>query len=218
MNEGGFMRIAIFTTIAVMSAVSLSGCASLNEAECRQGDWASIGQMDGSNGYPMTRFQEHVEACTKFSVAPDQAAYSRARDIGLSSYCTPERGFTEGRTGNAYHGVCPPQSAGLFMTAYNDGRIVKDVADRRNAVASTLSSAQYRLEEIEGHIRDVQRVLDNRETSAAERDQRRNQLSDLRRDRERERDRMRDAERDLRRADREVDDVRRRFESRYTRW
>jgi len=215
---GDSMRIAIFTAMAVMSAAALSGCASLNEAECRQGDWASIGQMDGSNGYPMTRFQEHVDACKKFSVAADQAAYSRARDLGLRTYCTPERGFTEGRTGNAYHGVCPPQSAGLFMTAYNDGRIVKGVIDSRNAVASTLSSAQYRLDEIEGHIRDVQGVLDRSDTPAAEREQRRKQLSDLRRDRERERDRIRDAERDLRRADREVDDVRRRFESRYTRW
>lgn len=61
----------------------LSGCATLNEEQCRGQDWRGIGQKDGLEGQPPERLEAHAKACSKFAVLPDPVAWERGRAEGL---------------------------------------------------------------------------------------------------------------------------------------
>lgn len=118
-----------------------SGCASLNEQECRSGDWQTIGYRDGQNGRTLKRFDEHREACTKFNIEPNQDAYRVGRERGLNFYCTPANGLAVGRRGEHYAGVCPDWSEFAFLSSYEIGRDVY--------------SARQRIERLESHYREL---------------------------------------------------------------
>ena len=210
------MRATILLSLAV--AGLLAGCASLNEDECRQGDWAGIGQSDGYAGYAMTRLQDHAAACKKLGITPDSVAYSRGRQVGLRGYCTAARGFTEGRMGNIYAGVCPPNLAPAFMAAYNDGRIVNAVVIRRNTAANVRGEATNRIRQLDDNIRDAQAKLGASGTPDGQKDALRRDINRMRQDRQQAEKRARGADRDLRQAEGEVSDLRYRFASRYPAW
>jgi hypothetical protein len=214
------MDRTILATLALAGAVAglLAGCASLNEAECRQGDWTGIGQSDGYAGYAMTRLQDHAAACGKLGITPDAAAYARGRQIGLRGYCTAPRGFTEGRLGNSYAGVCPPDLAPAFMAAYNDGRIVNAALIRRSNADSARDEAANRIRKLDSDIRDAQAKLAASGTPAAQKDSLRGEIDRMRRDRRQMEDRARNAARDLRQAEGEISDLRYRFAGRYPSW
>jgi hypothetical protein len=210
------MRMTILFSVA--AAALLGGCASLSEDQCRQADWMAIGQSDGYAGYAMTRLQDHTNACKKLGITPDPVAYSRGRQTGLRGYCTAPRGFTEGRTGNAYAGVCPPDLAPAFMAAYNDGRTVNAATVRRNNAAAARDSAQNRIRQFDNNIRDAQAKMNASGASDSARNALRAQIDRMRQDSRQWETRLREAERDLRQADREVSDLHYRFASRYPDW
>ena len=114
----------------------LASCATISEEACLQGDWAGIGFKDGEAGHPQSRLDEHAKACAKTGVAPDPAPYFAARAQGLRLYCTPDRGFREGRLGHSYAGVCPEPAAGRFLPAYADGQLVHAAAARLSQARS----------------------------------------------------------------------------------
>ena len=93
--------------LLVCAALALSGCATLNEAECVQGDWRGIGFADGAAGKSSDRFGRHVDACAKHGVRADGAEYLRGWERGIERVCTAPNGFREGARGAALGGVCP---------------------------------------------------------------------------------------------------------------
>jgi len=110
------------TLILVLAAPLLaSGCASISKKDCIAGDWAGLGYGDGAAGRSTTRFADHVKACAKVAVMPDEAQYRRAFERGLLEYCTPEKAYSEGRNGAEYQGVCPPELQVAFLQPYLDG-------------------------------------------------------------------------------------------------
>ena len=214
------MDRTILAALVLAGAVAglLVGCASLSEDECRQGDWASIGQSDGYAGYTMSRLQSHADACRKAGITPDAAAYTRGRQVGLRGYCTASRGFTEGRLGNSYAGVCPPDLARAFMVAYNDGRIVNAALIRRNTAANARSEAASRIRRLDNNIHDAQAKLAASGTPAGQKDSLRSDIDHMRHDRQQAENRARSADRDLRQAEGDVRDLRYRFAGRYPDW
>lgn len=214
------MNRMMMISLALAGAVAglVAGCASLSEDQCRQGDWASIGQADGYAGYAMTRLQDHTEACRKVGITPDAAAYSRGRQAGLRGYCTVSRGFTEGRLGNSYAGVCPPDLAPAFMAAYNDGRVVNVALVRRNAAISAGRDAANRIRKFDSNIRDAQAKLAASGAPDAQKTALRGQIAHMRKERQQEMNRARDARRDLRGAEEAVAELRGRFAGRYPSW
>src|SRR3546814_6290930 len=86
-------------------ALLQAGCATMNQDECLSGDWGLVGYQDGTNGYPLSYMDKHAKACAAYGVRPDAATYMAARERGLFEYCTPPRGFREGRMGRKYFGV-----------------------------------------------------------------------------------------------------------------
>ena len=117
-------RTLRLTLIGLGSAVVISGCATLSQDQCLMGDWYEIGVQDGTAGYAPDRLAQHREACAEYRVRPDREAYQAGWDDGIGAYCTPERGYQEGRRGAGYGQVCPPPLEWAFLQGYRNGQQV----------------------------------------------------------------------------------------------
>lgn len=148
------MRIA-FSVIALAAAC---GCASLDKDDCLQASWYAIGVEDGSRGRPVERLGDHRRACAKYGVAPDAERYLAGRAEGLKSFCTYERGFTEGRAGHVYNAACPAPQA--FLAGYQRGRelydlhrqlaeLEKQIAASKAALKAGIPNPRARSQEVE---------------------------------------------------------------------
>lgn len=211
------MRILKLVAAAGM-AVFLGSCATLDEGQCRSGDWQGIGFGDGAAGYPQSRLAEHAKACGKFGITPDAAAYDRGRRDGLVSFCTPRRGFEEGRQGHTYYNVCPAGLEPGFLAGYADGELVAAANRRVSEARSEASSARSRAEDFERQIRDNEARLNDPNFPAQEKDNIRTTLRSLRDSRDRAWDDERRAQRRIRDAQAEADDLRARFIPDYGTW
>ena len=146
------------TASSVFIALLLAACASMDKDECRQADWYAIGLEDGARGRPVERLGDHRRACAKHNVTPDAARYVAGRNEGLKSFCTYERGLSEGRAGHAYGAACPQPSS--FLAGYQRGRelyelnrrlaeVEKDIARTKTALKDGISNPRTRANEVE---------------------------------------------------------------------
>lgn len=177
-------------------ALFQAGCATMNQDECLAGDWALVGYQDGVDGDPPSRLDDHAQACAAYGVRPDAATYFDARERGLVEYCTPPRGFREGRMGRKYFGVCPPPTAEGFLAGYDDGLRVHAADERREDIRNDVRRFDNRVDDIEDELDDIRDRLAEDALDADTRDS----LEDARRDLRRE----------LRVASRNRDEARRR--------
>lgn len=104
--------------VLIALAFLLAGCATLNEQECRSKPASQLGLEDGRQGYGLWRLDKHVEACSRFGLGIDRAAYLAARERGLREYCTPDNGERVGYRGERYENVCPAELEGPFLKRY----------------------------------------------------------------------------------------------------
>ena len=196
----------------------LAGCATMSKESCLQGDWAGAGFKDGEAGHPQSRLDDHAKACSKSGVAPDPAPYFAARAQGLKLYCTPGRGFHEGRQGNAYAEVCPDGPARDFLAAYADGRLVHAAGARLSQAESDRSSAENRAEKRDREARGVEDELRNPVLNDEQKRELRDRLNRLRSERRAAVEDGRRADWAKRDAEREVDDLEYRFGPIYGGW
>jgi len=127
---------------AVLVAAIVSGCASLDRGECLNANWYAIGVEDGARGQPLERLGTHRRACAEYGVAPDAERYVAGRNEGLKSFCTYERGFSQGRSGQAYTGACPANLAAAFQSGYQLGRELYDVNRRLGDVQTQIAHSK----------------------------------------------------------------------------
>ena len=205
---------ALGAALAVAAAL-LSGCATLSQEECRQGDWRGIGYADGAAGYQASRIAEHAEACREFGIAPDQRAYTMGRTEGLRVYCTPQNGFAVGRTGGSYGNVCPPGAADAFLSGYEDGQVVWTYVKRVNDARSRGTNAQNRVNEINREMTDIENRLAQANVPQNERDALFARLQRLNGDRSNALAEVRLADDEERNAQFALDQVRRQFQPMY---
>lgn len=132
------------------------------------GNWHDIGRQDGSRGLTHAQLFKHQQACAEYGVRPDAAAYDAGRAQGLRNYCTPRQGFIEGRDGRNYRGVCAAPVERAFLGAYQHG---KRIHDAHAALADT-----------ERNIKSKNKQIEDKDTSAAERERLRKELRGLHRD------------------------------------
>lgn len=176
--------------LSVLLLVTLAGCATLNENECRTADWRDIGLQDGRAGHPLARLAEHREACVKHGIVPDDRLYGVGRDMGLREYCVLGKAIDEGLAGRRYSGVCPPGVHRAF--------------EELNAAAYAVYDARREMTTVDGQIDSLERELRQEKTPEKRRLRIRDEIRDLDRKRERLRDELRWRERDL---DRLADDL-----------
>ncbi len=165
------------TVVASFVLMLLSGCATLNEAECTSADWRHIGEQDGNKGRLSSHLNRHRKACQKHGIAADSEQYYLGREQGLKRFCTPSRGYSLGLDGEEYQGVCSAEQAREFQSAYVKGLHLKEsqlsieyqqTSDELNtlrlerALLSTSGSNEERDEEIE-------KLISRRESLMSER-------------------------------------------------
>lgn len=196
----------------------LSSCTTMSKDECLMGDWGQKGYQDGLSGYATSRLDDHATACAKHGVEANRAAYLSAREDGLRSYCRWENGFTQGRRGNAYHGVCLPAEEEAFIPAYQDGREIHAAEQALVSVESALNSARSRIRDRADKLEAKQREL--RQSGLSDEDRRniRERIHEVRGELEQARRDAREAERDIVIAEAELRTVMRVIGSRYGVW
>ncbi len=124
MNSIKFLFLISITII-------LASCASLNKSECLSSDWQAIGHKDGSNGRDATYSDKHNQACAEFGIKLDAAEYKTGYKAGLVQFCTAEKGYWLGETGQEYKDVCPSELADAYLRGYEKGhylyRVLQDI-------------------------------------------------------------------------------------------
>jgi hypothetical protein len=125
----------------------LSGCATMDKAQCVNANWYAIGLEDGARGASVERLGVHRRACAEFNVSPDAERYLAGHREGLKSFCTYERGYSVGRAGSAYSGACPPPLSGAFLAGYREGREYHDLSRRLDQVNADIRKTKAGLSE-----------------------------------------------------------------------
>lgn len=203
---------------AVVAASALAGCATMSQEQCLQGDWGAVGFKDGEAGRAQSRLDDHAKACAKSGVVPRAAPYFAAREQGLKLYCTQDRGFSEGRTGQSYAGVCPPGPERGFLVGYGDGQLVHAAVSRLSQAESDRDSADSRAEKRDRQARGVEDELKNPKLTPEQTRELRDRLNRLRSERRQAVEDGRRADQAARDAERDVDELRHRFGVRYRGW
>lgn len=128
-------------------AVACAGCATLNESDCRAGNWRQLGYVDGLKGYASPRIAEHQKACAEYGVTPDTTAWQIGYTEGQALYCTAANGYIVGRDNQSYADVCPPKLDAKFRPAYENGKRVGALRSRMDSIDSELGNISSRLVE-----------------------------------------------------------------------
>ncbi len=146
------MKIRMVFIILLILPGMFSGCASLSKNECLQADWYQLGYRDGNRGAPRSLFQKHYDACLEHAVYADREVYFDGREKGLAVYCTYDSGFNQGRAGNRYQHICPPELESGFMAGYRKGQKIYQFE-------SQIASLEHQLRSIESQIQYKEKQL-----------------------------------------------------------
>ena len=152
-----------------LSAMALSGCASMSGDECMATDWSAVGFEDGARGYTTERFSKHRKACAKHGVTADFSAYQSGREQGLVEYCQPGRGYDVGVNGGRYYGVCSVDHEADFLDAYNAGYHLYTLRSNVNRANSSINAKEREVEKVAKTMRSKEAALIDGETTTEER-------------------------------------------------
>jgi hypothetical protein len=143
------MRIQAIAAFGVVVAASLAtvSCQTLNQAECQTAGWYELGQRDGVEGRAVTHVARHLEACSRYGMSVDDAAWRAGWEKGIRQYCVPENGLSLGLSGASQSSSCPADMAQPFMQAYTVGRRVYDARAERDRIQTELSDLNRRMVE-----------------------------------------------------------------------
>ncbi len=137
------------------SLVFLWGCGSkpsLSEYQCSAGDWYTVGQSDGLNGYGQSRLLAHQNACGPQGVVPDSKAYRQGWAQGIAQFCEPQKGYQRGVEGQAMSNACPQQHQAAFAQAYDEGRRLYMARYEVRQLESAIARAEKRIDSINTEV------------------------------------------------------------------
>ena len=126
--QKNIMKLCVALTVIVL----ISGCATLNEGDCREGDWASIGYNDAIAGLRgNSQLRGHNKACSRYQVSPDNQTYFSGYSRGLKQFCTQSGGARFGSSRTEYIGTCPKPLERSFLAGYlpNIGLAIDNIQD-----------------------------------------------------------------------------------------
>lgn len=113
---------SLMKTGFVMVGVILASCATLNEQQCKIGNWEEIGRQDGLRGLSAGRITSHSKACKEYGVQVNNSQYQNGYNAGVRAFCTPENGFQMGKSGvTNSQATCPADLAPAFSAAIVKG-------------------------------------------------------------------------------------------------
>jgi hypothetical protein len=110
---------------------------------CGHADWFEVGRIDGLSGIKIDQ-STYIGRCEARGTTVDRELYSAGWQRGLLEYCTPERGFDAGRSGQDYQGVCPSHVEAAFLKRFKVGAEIAAI-DRKNTEIESQVDAKLRL-------------------------------------------------------------------------
>lgn len=155
----------------MLALLTLSGCATMNRAECQTVDWRTVGYEDGASGQTGDRIAQHRKACAKHGVTPDLDAYQLGREQGLREYCTADNGFRLGERGAQLPGFCPDERQAAFEAAYRDGFHLYELRSALNQAQGGLEAARREQQDNERRLVELSDLIVAKETETAVRAQ-----------------------------------------------
>ena len=133
---------------ALAPLMILGACATLDEGECRRGDWFAVGKEDGRQGRDADFIYQHAKACNEFGVLPVRSDWERGRQEGLRYYCTPTRAFQIGRQGRSLRPVCPAEIVPQLQRANQRGLELHRIEREIRQVENEIRAINRRLAEL----------------------------------------------------------------------
>jgi len=171
------------TIMTGVLALGLSACATgMSEDECLTADWLEIGRRDGVTGEPANKFESLAARCSEFKVVANLEAYREGHELGLTTYCTPESGYQEGRAGRTYRGVCPAGLERGFVEEYQIGKELYSLTQEYDNAVSRYEDALNRLESNRYDLRRARDRYNENTLSDEERGELRDSMSNNRRE------------------------------------
>lgn len=147
--------------VIVFLVALLCGCATMSKDECKQADWYLKGLEDATQGYALERVVEHGKACARVNIAPDMKDYREGHAKGARFYCVPEKGYSEGRRGAAYNGICAVELESKFLRAYKDGQELYNIQRNIDRLASQISNNNAQIDNNYNEIAKLKRDIVN---------------------------------------------------------
>lgn len=148
-----------YFAVLLMISLAAAGCATMSKDECKQADWYLKGVDDATQGFALERVIEHGKACARVDIVPNMKEYREGHGKGARLYCVPEKGYSQGRYGAAYNGICPPALEADFLRAYHDGQqlyhIQQRIDEMHNRINSNTSKIENRYRDIAQLKRDI---------------------------------------------------------------
>ena len=136
-----------------------AGCATLNEEECLNADWRSIGCEDGARGARPSRIGQHRQACAEYAIQPDLDAYNAGHKQGLKTYCRPGNGYHAGLKGSSYNNVCPAALERGFLQAYKAGHHIYKLETQIRSLAGQIKKEEKELDEVKTQLGQLEAEL-----------------------------------------------------------
>jgi hypothetical protein len=153
----------------IACAYALAGCAGMSEQACLTSDWRTVGFEDGTLGRPVGTIGSYRQACVEHGVSPDLEAYRAGHADGVQIYCRAGHGFEVGRSGAAYHGVCPANLEPDFVAAYNSGRHLYELESAVRRVDSQIANNRAAQQRIRDELTAIAASMVSGDTSAEQR-------------------------------------------------
>jgi hypothetical protein len=137
MKTQWIQQLGLATMLAVV--FGLAGCESpkpQNAADCSKIDWQREGARRVANGQPVEAAWQGARGaeCSANGWPADRVAFDRGYAGGISAYCSPRNGLSQGRADRRYQGICPTVLADEFQRAFDLGRVLQQAdTDKSNA-------------------------------------------------------------------------------------
>ena len=165
------MNIQIIGLSITLFSILSGGCATLSEPECRNADWYMIGIEDGIKGSLPSHIGKHRKACSKYNVIPDINAYRGGHAEGIKQYCTESSGFSIGKKGKSYNGVCPSGLETDFVKGYRIGKQFHDLSSDIDRADGAIYSYKKSAKKLDKEVRKIEQLLIADATTREERKQ-----------------------------------------------
>lgn len=158
----------IVLTGGLLCCVLLSGCSSMSEEACKEGNWYQAGLRDGNSGRAGEYLYSRRESCNKYGISitdSQKAAWFEGYDAGRTSFCTPEQAYDLGSQGNADPKICSydPNVEARFKANYARGAKVYVAREAVRDVERTLSHYESEREQGTRNSGDMERPMNRGE-------------------------------------------------------
>ncbi len=169
MSLENFNMNSIKLAILVSFSLTVSACATLDKSECKNADWQIIGLEDGAKGRAVTYIGNHRKACAEHGIKPNLDQYQIGHQAGLTQFCTAEVGFSRGKKGYTYNGVCPAHLSADFLYGYERGRELYLLNKDIRQINGEIKDREEQLETMQAEINELELKLISKAGSPTQR-------------------------------------------------